>query len=142
MAESLEHLKLVRAILWYISREHSEVSYLATLHDLPGLIRGEKPPRISGFAPDVYAVDAPRTVTIVGEAKTVRDLESEHSRKQIRAFIAFLKDKERGVFVLAVPWQAVPRARGIVKGLAQEMESLATELVVLDGSDTRRSGGC
>lgn len=142
MAESLQHLKLVRAILSYISREHQEVSYLATLHDLPGLIRGEKPPRISGFAPDVYAMDAPRTVTIIGEAKTLRDLETDRSRWQIRAFIKYLKDKQRGVFVLAVPWQAVPRARGIVRGLAHDVESPSTELVVLDGLDTGRADGC
>jgi hypothetical protein len=142
MAESLQHLKLVRAILSYISREHHEVSYLATLHDLPGFIGGEKPPRIGRFTPDVYAVDAPHTVTIIGEAKTVPDLETDHSRKQIRVFIEFLKDKERGVFVLAVPWQAAPRARGIVSGLAQGVGSPSTKLVVLDGSDTRRTDGC
>lgn len=142
MSESLQHLGLVRAILNYISGEHRKVSYLATLHDLPGAIRGEKPPRISGFAPDVYAADAPLTVTIIGEAKTVRDLETGHSRSQIRAFIEFLKHKERGVFVLAVPWQAVPRARGIVNGIAQEVESPSTELVVLDGSHTGRANVC
>lgn len=142
MAESLQHMKLVKAILSYIAEEHREISYLAMLHDLPGLIRGEKPPRIGGFAPDVYAMDAPHTVTIIGEAKTQQDLETEHSRKQIRAFIEFLKDKEKGIFVLAVPWQALPRARGIVNGITQNVVCRSTELVFLDGLEKRMVDRC
>ena len=36
--------------------------------------------------PDVYAIDAPQTQTIVGEAKTQGDLETEHTHKQFAGF--------------------------------------------------------
>ncbi len=142
MAESLQHLQLVRAILDYIGREHREIGYLAVLHDLPGVLRGDKPPRIAGFVPDVYAVNVPSTMTIIGEAKTQRDLETEHSRAQVRAFIEFLSSKDKGVLVIAVPWQAVPRARAIIGNMGRSMKKSSVEFVFLDGLNARGAEGC
>jgi hypothetical protein len=142
VAESLHHLELVKAILDYIAREHCQISYLALLHDLPGAIRGEKPPRIGGYLPDVYAVDAPCTITIIGEAKTVKDLETDHSRRQIRAFTEFLVHKERGILVVSVPWHAGPRARGIVGHVCRSLDTSAMNFVYLDGSNPYRAPKC
>lgn len=142
MAESIRHLSLVRAILDYVSRKHRDIGYLALLHDLPGVIGTEKPPRVGGFVPDVYAVNVPCTLTIIGEAKTTVDLEAERSRKQMRAFIEFLARKERGIFVLAVPWQAVPRARGVVASVGRSLEMSSVECVFLDGITFQRATKC
>lgn len=133
MAESLHHIRLVEQILAHIEREYRPYHGLAVFHDLPKLLGAEKPPRIEGFVPDVYALDAPVSVTILGEAKTEDDLETDHSRRQIRAFLSFLAQQEAGVLILAVPWQAGTTARNLVANMRQSLGSCAVTVVVLDG---------
>ena len=130
MGESAEHLDLVQALRDYIESRLCGCYSLAVLGDLPGSSRQERPPRIAGYIPDVYATDAPTTQVIIGEAKTEDDLETEHSRRQLRAFIEFLVCRERGTLVLAVPWQAASAARNLAERLAGS--GRRPELVVLD----------
>ena len=87
MAESSKHTSLVQIIINYIGREHSHVPGLGIVNDLSSPLHAEKPNRIEGFVPDVYAFDAPLTTVIIGEAKTPDDLETERSKKQITAFL-------------------------------------------------------
>jgi hypothetical protein len=99
---------------------------------LPGAIGGEKPPKIGAFRPDVYAIDAPLTKTIVGEAKTQSDLETDHTRKQFHAFLRYLQLQTNSVFILAVPWQAKARGRTLLHSIQSELEASAVEIVVID----------
>ena len=117
MAESSQHAALVQIIIGYIKREHAEVTALGIVNDLSSAIGAEKPNRIEGFVPDVYAFDAPRTTTIIGEAKTKEDLETERSRKQTAAFLSHLRYQDAGVLIMAVPWQVKRRAQAIVSTL-------------------------
>lgn len=133
MAESLEHLSLVKLILDYISHEFTGVRHLAALDDLPGFIGGEKPPRIAGYVPDVYAVDIPTTITIIGEAKTSNDLTTDHSRSQITAFLRYLGYQKQGVFILATTWHAIRTARTVVSKCASHVKTTHTRIVFLDG---------
>ena len=55
MAESLIHLRLVKSIVRYVEYTYRPSYELAIFHDLPGPIGAEKPPRIGGYVPDVYA---------------------------------------------------------------------------------------
>lgn len=126
------HLELVSHIVSYISTKYSGFQYVSTLHDLPGAIGGEKPPKIGAFRPDVYAIDAPLTKTIVGEAKTQSDLETDHTRKQFHAFLRFLQSQTNSVFILAVPWQAKARGRTLLHSIQSELEASAVEIVVID----------
>lgn len=102
------------------------------LHDLPGLIGCDKPPKIGAYRPDVYAIDAPLTRTIVGEAKTQADLETDHTREQLRAFMGFLRLQDNAVFVLAVPWQAKARGRTLLQAVGHEMDAPGVRIVVID----------
>lgn len=102
------------------------------LHDLPGFIGCDKPPKIGNFRPDVYAVDAPLTKTIVGEAKTQLDLETDHTKAQLASFISFLKLQRNAVLVVAVPWQAKPTARSMLQGLANRLGAAEIRVVVID----------
>jgi hypothetical protein len=132
MSESVSHLELVKRIICHIRSHFSGPFYVVTLHDLPGAIGGEKPPKIGSFRPDVYAIDAPLSRTIVGEAKTQGDLETDHSRKQLKAFLGFLRLQTNAVFVLAVPWQAVAQGRALLKSIQEELGASAVEIVVID----------
>src|SRR5687767_12395891 len=121
MAESLDHLGLVQLLLGYVERVYRPSYPVIVLHDMPGAIGGEKPPRINGFLPDIYAVDAPSSIVILGEAKTVSDLETDHSKRQISAFLTYVSQQHRGVLLLAVPWQASATARNLLRILQRRL---------------------
>jgi hypothetical protein len=132
LAESTTHLALVRIILKYIGREHAQITALGVVTDLSSSLHAEKPSRIGGFVPDVYAFDAPLTTVIIGEAKTSTDLETERSKKQIAAFLSFLCQQPTGIFILAVPWQAKQRARAVIKTLRAEANATSVTTITLD----------
>ena len=130
MAESVTHLRLVESLIAHISATYRG---FAVFHDLPSLVGAEKPPRIAGFVPDVYAVDAPTTVTVVGEAKTDGDLLTEHSREQLAAFLRYLALRRAGILVLAVSWKARATAKNLLISLQSELACTHVGIVVLDG---------
>lgn len=132
MAESTKHTALVQIIISYIGREHAHITALGIINDLSSPLHAEKPNRIEGFVPDVYAFDAPLTVVIIGEAKTQDDLETDHSRKQITAYLSFLGHQQSGIFILAVPWQAKRRAQALVETLRAETGATSVKTVMLD----------
>jgi len=132
LAESSQHAALVQIIIGYIKREHGDVTALGIVDDLSSAIGAEKPNRIEGFVPDVYAFNAPRTTTIIGEAKTKDDLDTERSKKQIAAFLSHLRHQDAGVFIIAVPWQVKRRAQAIVSTLQAAAGAASVRTVTLD----------
>lgn len=133
MAESAAHARLVRAILSYLELEFGPIGDLSVRDDSVSPLRCERPPRVGGFVPDVYATDVPTTITIIGEAKTISDLERERSRAQIGAFLAHLGHMQNGVFVLSVPLVAGATARRMVASAQHSLPRSATRIVILDG---------
>ena len=132
MPESVQHMQLVERIVRYIARVHGPSGDVIVFHDLPGPLGCEKPPRISGFVPDVYATNMPHSITLLGEAKTEDDLETYHSRQQIKAYLAFLSQCHHGKFILAVPWQLAATAWNLVKA-SHTHGTRMPEVVILDG---------
>src|SRR5262249_23124041 len=99
---------------------------------MPDNLGCDKPPRLEGFVPDVYAVDTPPSIAIIGEAKTVLDLHTEHSRRQLAAFLRFLRQQEHGVLVLGVPWQGRATAHNLLARLCRENGAENVGVVVVD----------
>lgn len=133
MPESAAHAALVQAIVVWSQREFGISAEIAVREDVVSTGRGERPPRIGGFVPDVYATDVPTTRTLIGEAKTQKDLETEHSRQQIEAFLHHLAHTPSGVFVLSVPLAAAATARRQVAELMRRVPPSGTRTVILDG---------
>jgi hypothetical protein len=131
MPESAAHARLVRAILEYIDGQFGSISNIAVRDDSSSSVRGERPPVIRGYVPDVYAMDVPTTVTLIGEAKTRDDLEKAHSEAQISAFLSYLS-ATRGIFILSVPLNAGATARRIAKEYGGRFGAPSTKIVVLD----------
>lgn len=132
LAESIKHTALVQIIISYIGREHAQLTALGVINDLSSPLRAEKPNRVDGFVPDVYAFDAPLTTVIIGEAKTQDDLETERSRKQLTAYLSHLGHQETGILILAVPWHLKRRANAIVEALRTETGATSVKTVMLD----------
>lgn len=115
MPVSRQHERLVGKLIGWIESAYfhtGDVCLYADHIDWPGTA---KPLSLGGYIPDVYATGIVHSLTIIGEAETVRSLEGPHAADQISAFIDFLSRRENPVFVMAVPWVAVPRARGMVR---------------------------
>lgn len=105
---------------------------VVTLTDLPGIIGCDKSPMIGGYRPDVYATDAPITVTIIGEAKTKADLETLHTRSQIQTFLNFLILHGGGLFILATPWQARLEGASLITSLLPKDSQASVRVIVID----------
>jgi hypothetical protein len=86
------------------------------LADLPD--SREKPLTIGGFRPDVFARASGR-LTLIGEAKTVADLETLHTERQIEAFLAYLTNKPGATIVLSTPWVCRASAQNLVRFVAR-----------------------
>jgi len=138
MSETRQHIELTKAIISYV-QEHFGAEDLALLTDLPGSC--DKPPRVYGFVPDVFANNAPQTLVIIGEAKTAQDLATDHSKAQICEFIRFLAAQSRAVFILAVPWPAAASARQMVEQYLAVFEANNVRPIILDGMHSRAAAG-
>ena len=136
MPESARHARLVEAIVAHAEHRVGKLTEILIREDTVRPRRDERPPRVSGFTPDVYATDVPTTMTLIGEAKTVAGLDTSHSRAQIAAFLQYLAHTPGGLLVLAVPVSAKPRARAILRELSQPLGSDAPRTEVIDDSQT------
>ena len=139
MPESARHAQLVGAIVAHAERHLGKISEILVREDAVRPRRGERPPRISGFTPDVYATDVPTTITLIGEAKTVLDLETDHSRAQIAAFLKYLSHTPGGLLVLAVPINVKARAKSILKQLSIPLGPDGPRTEVIDDSSVGRA---
>jgi hypothetical protein len=116
VSEGSLHARLVQELVTFIRRMPRELS-VPTLVDLPGTDQELKPPTLNGFVPDVYV---PGTSPIIGEAKTLRDLETEHTRLQISAFLESISGSSSpGCLVLAVPLTGVNYAKSIIRNICR-----------------------
>ena len=132
MPESAIHADLVQAVILYAEQKFGGLVDVAVRNDAVHPVRGERPPRIEGYVPDVFVTDVPNTATLIGEAKTRRDLETDHSRRQIVAFLSYLSKTPRGIFVLSVPMVSGATARRLLSELNRPFVGAATQIVVLD----------
>lgn len=134
MPESARHARLVDAIVAHAEHHLGRIADIVVREDAVRPRRGERPPNLAGFTPDVYATDVPTTTTLIGEAKTKADLETKHSRAQIAAFLKYLAHTPGSLFVLAVPVDVKPRARWVLKELGRPLGADAPRTEVIDDS--------
>ncbi|XUY30433.1 hypothetical protein RMR21_025795 (plasmid) [Agrobacterium sp. rho-8.1] len=132
MGETAIHARLVDALLVYAEIELGQQTNLCLRNDAVRPVRGERPPRINGYVPDLYATDVPTTATLIGEAKTKTDLETDHTRVQIHAFLDYLSQTPNGIFVLSVPLSAAATARRLLLQLKVPFIDAQTRTIVID----------
>ena len=84
MAESHNHMNYVRKIVEYVKDIPTDFISRYLLVDLPDF--PERPtPTLDGYIPDVLYKDT--NIIIIGEAKTIRDVENDHTERQINSYI-------------------------------------------------------
>lgn len=84
MAESLNHMEYIRRIVGYVPT--------IAKHYVPALLSSDLPeaqthpiPMSEGYRPDVFYQDS--DIVVIGEAKTIKDIENEHTFSQLSSYI-------------------------------------------------------
>lgn len=114
--ESVVHTRLVERLELHVRTSHLPPRGLLILADHHSYDRN-RPGRIGGYLPDLYASDLPTTFEIIGEAKTPADLETPRSARQITAFLDHLALRPGSTFYLCVRVFSQGRARALLKRL-------------------------
>lgn len=129
--ESNEHAFLVASLGDFVKEKYGANGNLALYMD--DNVRGrERPPKINGRLPDLYAENVPRTFIIIGEAKTYDDLITPRSHSQIADFMSYLNLHKEGFFYLSVPFFAKPHATTIMRELGSEYKMVKTRILTPD----------
>ncbi len=104
MVESILHKRLVTQLQTWVTNYSVEEKIIYCDYEY-SFYNKDHPPLVEGYMPDIYAISRKTKIIILGEAKTTqKDLESEHSEKQISAFLNYCSNQNNSVFVLAVPF--------------------------------------
>jgi hypothetical protein len=132
MAESNTHIRLVTALVSWIAAEYFCGQRGALLIDSPDSTVIAKPIEIGGFVPDVLGHGLPGGAIVIGEAKTARDVENQHTRRQLEAFLRYCAVIPGSLFVFAVPWHMTRYAQALLKQVGQASGCARVSTVVLE----------
>ena len=88
--------------------------------------------------PDAYVMLDEQGRVVIGEAKSMGDLENSHTEAQVTAFLRRCGMAEGSAFILAVPWPIERLARALLTKLRIREGLAHVETVVL--SEANRMG--
>lgn len=135
MSETLAHTRLVGVIVTWAKTKYLSTPGMCFFCDSPTVLESEKPSPVEGFYPDICVMSTPPAVTMLGEAKTLPDLESARSYQQFLAFLRFLAARPKPTLVIATPWQATATARNIIARAKRESHAKAVPVHFLTDQD-------
>ena len=108
-----------------------------------------RPPSIAGYVPDAYVALNEMGRVVIGEAKSLMDLENSHTEAQVTAFLRRCGMAESSTFILAVPWPVERLARALLasfqakEGLSNVDTIVLSEVDRLDtATSARRLANC
>jgi len=96
------------------------------------------PPQIGGYRPDIVAQCPFQPANlIIAEAKTDADVDNQHTRQQIEAFVSHLAAMPHGdgTFVLAVSGRVADTARTVLRFVCRDRVSCRLQVSLFDGLD-------
>jgi hypothetical protein len=128
MSETATHVRLVGLIVEWITTQYAGRQGLCVFCDCPPILETEKPSPVDGFFPDVTAATTPPALTLIGEAKTIQDLETPRSYQQVTAFLRFLSARPEAALIMATQWQAAATAKNLVARAVTETNAKAVRL--------------
>ena len=131
MPESEEHANLVAILHSYIADRFCAGEADRVLTDTVSGQSRMRPPSVAGYIPDAYLMLNDCTGVVIGEAKSMNDLENSHTEAQIAAFMNRCGMMEGSVFILAVPWPIERFARALLRNFRDREGLRQVETIVL-----------
>ena len=132
MSQSDEHRLLVLQLSEALATRHPGIRTVVDVQATPG---DSVPPIFGGHRPDLYAQLPDSAALIIGEAKTPSDIDNEHTRSQIRSFIAHLDHTPGSRLILATTGQGTNSAKTLLRFLQLEDGRSKTHIQVFDTCD-------
>lgn len=132
MSQSDEHRLLVLQLSEALAARHPGICTVVDVQAAPG---DAVPPMFSGHRPDLYARLPNSAALIIGEAKTPRDIDNEHTRSQIRSFIAHLDHTQGSRLILATTGKGANSAKTLLRFMQMEDGQSKTRIQVFDTCD-------
>ena len=137
MSETSEHKNLVEMMARRLSAIDTA---LRVAVDLPDLVDFDRPPKISGFIPDVYAFNEVTQACYICEAKILKKQKGgweidKRSLSQIAAFIDHIDQSPQGLFILGAYGNSSIRAKSILRCFLKERKIAGERIQVFDGLD-------
>lgn len=115
----------------YISGRYCEGQRERVFIDSVGTESRTRPPPIEGYVPDAYVMLNEQGRVVIGEAKSMKDLENPHAEAQVMAFLRRCDTAEGSAFILAVPWPIERLARALLTNFRVREGLRHVETVVL-----------
>lgn len=115
----------------YISDRFCEGQGARVITDSIGSELRTRPPSIGGYVPDAYVLLDELGRVVIGEAKSIGDLENSHTEAQVTAFLERCARVEGSAFLLAVPWPVERLARANLTNLQVKEGVAHVETIVL-----------
>lgn len=134
MPESQEHRRMVQCLYDWTVHAYFCGEPPHILMDSRQYSRALRPPMLNGHVPDLYVTKPDGAGAIVGEAKTARDLENNHTYAQLTAFLRWCSSQGQSLLVVAVPWHVSRLANSMVTSI-KKRHRLHADAIVLDGLD-------
>lgn len=132
MSESSEHRALIVSMARKLIAQYPDFAMNTDLQMRPG---EAMPPMVNEYRPDIYAYNKGKSYCIIGEAKTVPDLENNHTHLQMKSFLHHLESMPEGIFILGVSGEKADRAKTLLRFLFNDLALATTKLQVFDGCD-------
>lgn len=135
MPESEEHSSLVVMLRSYIADRFCDGETVRIFTDSTNSESSMRPPSIAGYVPDAYVVLNELGAVVIGEAKSLKDLENSHTEAQVTAFLKRCGLAQGSTFILAVPWPVERLARTLLSSLQAREGMPYVDTVVLSEID-------
>lgn len=135
MSQSDTHRRLVAAATQAILQRYPTMHITADLLDKPG---DKVPPLIGRYRPDIVAGCTALCVQyIIAEAKTDGDIDNQHTRGQINAFVGYLDAMTTGTgtFIFVVNGNVADLARTVLRFACRQRVSSRLHIELFDGLD-------
>lgn len=118
MGESAEHMKFVNRLLETAKEIIPNNFHVFIYSDRPDSL--EKPPRTKeNFVPDLYYCH--NGLLIIGEAKTAKDVDREHSISQYESYYdEAARFNGKAILLFAIPWFTKGTVKNIIRRLNNE----------------------
>ncbi|MBK7686471.1 MAG: hypothetical protein IPJ25_11075 [Rhodocyclaceae bacterium] len=132
MSESGDHRILVHALAREISGDAIWTKPPIIYCDVQeGAIAVGAPQIIGSSRPDVFARDIGASLSVIGEAKTSKDIDNRHTFDQLESFFSYLREQPKAEVWMGVPWLSAGTATRVCVHARRKSDAIHVRIRVV-----------